>query len=318
MTFFVILLSLMLFLIVFVIAPAFVFYHSIFSRRKVLPLDDERLYKPGIEPFKERMLSDLADLKKVGFKRVSIIAKDGVTLCADLYDRGADKTALMVHGYNADPYVNLVSPARWLYDNGFNLLVIYHRAHSYSGGDRSGMGLLEQDDVASWIEYLEDRDGSQQILLYGASMGGSALAYLSDRMTEDPVKGVMIDSGYISTERQLLHDVRRMHLPVLKLLIPLIGWICKRDIHALKLDAVSHLSPVCVDHVGSCRHSCLLLELSHDLTSRKTILRTAGILNICKNLLKSRCHTYSICKAPASVRVKVYSCIRCLVHFLMK
>ena len=45
MTFFVILLSLMLFLIVFVIAPAFVFYHSIFSRRKVLPLDDERRYR---------------------------------------------------------------------------------------------------------------------------------------------------------------------------------------------------------------------------------------------------------------------------------
>lgn len=259
MTFFVILLSLMLFLIVFVIAPAFVFYHSIFSRRKVLPLDDERLYKPGIEPFKERMLSDLADLKKVGFKRVSIIAKDGVTLCADLYDRGADKTALMVHGYNADPYVNLVSPARWLYDNGFNLLVIYHRAHSYSGGDRSGMGLLEQDDVASWIEYLEDRDGSQQILLYGASMGGSALAYLSDRMTEDPVKGVMIDSGYISTERQLLHDVRRMHLPVLKLLIPLIGWICKRDIHV-------DIREKTTDHLKKAQKPILFFHTENDPT----------------------------------------------------
>ena len=230
MIFFVIFMSLLLFLIFFVIAPAFVFYFSIFGRRKVLPLDDQRLYKPGIELYRERMLSDLRYLKDVGFERVGVSARDGVELCADYYDRGADRTALMVHGYNSDPYVNLVSPARWLYDNGFNLLVIYHRAHSYSGGNRCGMGLLEQDDVSVWIDFLEDKDSSQKILLYGTSMGGSALAFLSDRLTDEHVKGLMIDSGYISTERQLFHDVRRMRLPPLKLLIPLIGWIGKRDI----------------------------------------------------------------------------------------
>ena len=109
------------------------------------------------------MLSDLRYLKDLGFERVGVSARDGVELRADYYDRGADRTALMVHGYNSDPYVNLVSPARWLYDNGFNLLVIYHRAHSYSGGNRCGMGLLEQDDVSVWIDFLEDKDSSQKI-----------------------------------------------------------------------------------------------------------------------------------------------------------
>ena len=222
--------AILLFLIVFVFAPAAVCYRSVFGRRKVLPLDDENLYKPGIEPYKERMLSDLRYLKDVGFKRVEITAKDGVTLCADHYDRGADKTAVMVHGYNADPYVNLVSPAKWLYDNGFNLLVIYQRAHSYSGGNRSGMGLLEQDDVLAWTDHILQNDPSQQLLLYGASMGGTTLAYLSDRPLDDRIRGMMIDCAYVSTRNQLRHDAKRMHLPF-GMLIPLIRLLCKRELH---------------------------------------------------------------------------------------
>lgn len=245
--------AVLLLLIVFVFAPAVVCYRSVFGRRKVLPLDDERLYKPGIEPFKERMLSDLHYLQEVGSERVEITAKDGVILCADHYDRGADKTAVMVHGYNADPYVNLVSPARWLYDNGFNLLVIYQRAHSCSGGNRSGMGLLEKDDVLMWTDHILQNDPSQQILLYGASMGGSTLAYLSDQPLDDRIRCMMIDSAYVSTRNQLRHDARRMHLPF-GMLIPLIRLLCRRDLHIdINEQTIGHLKhakkPILFFHV---------------------------------------------------------------------
>ncbi|MBQ9680132.1 MAG: alpha/beta hydrolase [Ruminococcus sp.] len=241
MLFLYIFIAILLLSVIFVFAPAVVCYRSVFGRRKVLPLDDERLHKPSVELYKERMLSDLRYLKEAGYERVSITAKDGVTLCADHYDRGADKTAVMVHGYNADPYVNLVSPARWLYDSGFNLLVIYQRAHSYSGGKQSGMGLLEQDDVLSWIGYLENNDPSQRILLYGASMGGTTLAYLSDRMTDEHVKCMMIDSAYVSIQHQLRHDAKRMHLPF-GVLIPLIRLLCRHDMHIdINEQTVGHL-----------------------------------------------------------------------------
>lgn len=175
------------------------------------------------------MLSDLAYLRDQGGERVTVTSKDGVTLCADLYDRGAEKTAIMVHGYNADPYVNLVSPARWLYDNGFNLLVIFHRAHGGSGGKRSGMGLVEKDDVLSWIDFVNKRDASQQILLYGASMGGSTLAYLSDTLAQPCVRAMMIDCAFVSTQNQLKSDAKRMHLPTV--LLPFIGLLCRYDQH---------------------------------------------------------------------------------------
>ena len=221
------LLAILLFLIIFVFAPAVVCYRSVFGRRKILPLDDEKLYKPAIEPYKEKMLADREALQKDGFERVSVTAYDGVTLCGDLYDRGAAKTAIMVHGYNADPYVNLVSPAKWLYDNGFNVLVIYHRAHGCSGGKRCGMGLIEQNDVLTWLRYILDLNPAQYVLLYGSSMGGTTLSYLSDTIDEPRVPCMVVDCGYISTDNQLRHDAKRMHMP--PLIIPLIRRICMWD-----------------------------------------------------------------------------------------
>ncbi len=227
MLYLIILCAVILFIIIFVIAPAVVCYRSVFGRRKVLPLDDDRLYKPAIQPYRERMLSDWRYLKEKGFERLSVLSQDGITLCGDLYDRGADRTALMVHGYNADPYVNLVSPARWFYDEGFNVLVIYQRAHGCSGGNRSGMGLKEKDDVVVWIDALLRRDQSQRMLLYGVSMGGATLAYLSDTLHQEQVACMMIDCGFISTENQLRSDAKRMHLP--PLLVPLIGIVARLD-----------------------------------------------------------------------------------------
>lgn len=240
MLYLIILLAVILFLIIFLIAPAVVCYRSVFGRRKVLPLDDEKLYKPAIEPYKARMLADWRYLKDKGFERVSVKAKDGATLYADHYDRGSDKTAIMVHGYNADPYVNVVCPAKWLYDRGFNVLVIYQRAHGYSGGKRTGMGHLEKDDIPLWIDLILQRDRTQKILLYGCSMGGTTLAYLSDSLDSENVPCMVIDCGFISTQNQLYSDSKRLHLP--PVLVPLLRLICQWDQHIdIRIRTTDHL-----------------------------------------------------------------------------
>ena len=257
MLYLIIILAILLFLIIFFIAPAVVIYRSVFGRRKVLPLQDEKLYKPAIEPYKEQMLSDQRYLTEQGYTRVSVTAQDGVTLCGDYYNHGSDKTALMVHGYNADPYVNLVSPARWLYDQGFNVLVIYQRAHSQSGGKHSGMGLLEKDDVFVWIDYLLAQDPSQRILPYGVSMGGTTLAYVCDTLTYENVPCMIVDCGYICTHNQLLSDAKRMHLP--PLLVPFIGLLCKWNLHI-------DLHEKTTDHLQHAQKPILFLHGTDDRT----------------------------------------------------
>lgn len=252
-----IILAVVLFLIIFLIAPAFVCYRSVFGRRNVLPLDDENLKKPAIEPYKGRMLVDYYYLSDIGSQRLSVTASDGVTLCGDYYDRLSEKTVLMVHGYNADPYVNLVSPARWFFDQGFNVLVIYQRAHGYSGGNRCSMGLIEKNDVESWVRELLKKNDSQRILLYGTSMGGSTLAYLSDTFDDDHVPCMMIDCGYISAENQLRSDARRMHMP--PILIPFLRLICLRE---QKVDIRERTT----DHLQNAKKPILFFHGTDDLT----------------------------------------------------
>ena len=257
MIYFYIILAILLFLIIFIIAPAVVCYRSVFGRRKVLPLDDDKLYKPAIEPYKKKMLDDWNALKEHGFERVSVTAFDGVTLCGDLYDQDAAKTAIMIHGYNADPYVNLVSPAKWLYDRGFNVLVIYHRAHGCSGGKRGGMGLIEQNDVLTWLRYILDRNPAQYVLLYGTSMGGTTLAYLSDTLDEERVPCMIIDCGYISTENQLRHDCKKMHMP--PILVPMMRRI---GIWDQRID----ISERTTDHLKQAQKPILFLHGTADMT----------------------------------------------------
>lgn len=252
-----IVLGIILFLIIFLIAPAVVCYRSVFGRRKVLPLDDPNLKKPAIEPYIGRMQVDYYDLLDRGYQRVSVTAKDGVTLCGDYYDRLSDKTVIMVHGYNADPYVNLVSPARWFYDQGFNVLVIYQRAHSYSGGKRCGMGLIEKDDVTVWLQEQLKKNDAQRVLLYGTSMGGSTLAYLSDKLTDEHVPCMMIDCGYISTENQLKSDAKRMHLP--PLLVPFLRLIARWD---QKIDIRERTT----EHLQHAKKPILFFHGTDDLT----------------------------------------------------
>lgn len=251
------LLGLILFLIIFVFAPAAVCYRSVFGHRKTLPIDSEKLYKPAIEPYKEKMIADRDALQAHGCKRLTVTAYDGVKLCGDYYDRGADKTAIMIHGYNADPYVNLVSPAKWLYDEGFNVLVICHRAHGESGGERCGMGLIEKNDILTWLRFILDENPRQYVLLYGMSMGGTTLAYLSDSLDDPRVPCMVIDCGYISTENQLRHDAKRMHMP--PLLIPLIRRLGIWDQHI-------DIRERSIDHLKEAQKPILFIHGTADLT----------------------------------------------------
>ena len=105
---------------------------------------------------------------------------------------------------------------------------------------------------------------------------------------------------------QLTDTYRTLHGPEVR--------ICQWDIDGLQLDAVTHLTPVGIDHVGSGKHTGLLTELCHHLTAGETILCAARILDVCKDLLKLRCHLERLLEGPATVRIEVDTCIReCLL-----
>lgn len=241
-----ILLILLSVFIVFVFAPSLCIYLSVFTRRKVTPFEQRDFSGSYYEPYLDRLSEANAFLKAQNPTRLSLTARDGVTLCADYYPIGSSKTAVMVHGFNANPYLNFPVQAKWLCEQGFNVVLILGRAHPGSGGKRPGLGLIEQYDLLEWLDFLEkkitkDSGKKQEILLYGLSMGASAVSYASDKIHSDSVRAMILDCGFFSPYRQLITDSKRMHL-FWPLVVPFMRLFAKWNLHIdLKETAGSHL-----------------------------------------------------------------------------
>ena len=258
MTVFYIILAIFLIFIFFVLGPALGFSFSVFGRRRVVKVDDPVLVKPALDPYRERVIADYHYLMSCSPEQVSVTASDGAKLSADLYDRGKDKLAIMVHGYNADPYVNLAAQARWFYDNGFDLLVIYQRAHTPSPVKHNGMGLIEKDDVLTWADMISQKLPGRKILLYGVSMGGTAVSCLSDKIENGDVCCAVNDCGYISPYDQMKRESKRFHMPF-RLLIPIIS------LYARIVVGID-VSEKTTDHLRNCRLPMLFIYGDADPT----------------------------------------------------
>ena len=76
------------------------------------------------------------------------------------------------------------------------------------------------------MEYINQKYPGGGIILYGVSMGGATIAYLSDMVQCSNVICGIIDSSYISPDMQVKHEAQRVHLPY-SLLCPYIR-LCAR------------------------------------------------------------------------------------------
>lgn len=142
-------------------------------------------------------------MRKEPYEELCITADDGKKLYAEYYDRGGDKTAIMVHGYRSNPLNNFSYIGGKLLDKGFNLLFVHHRSHGKSEGNFIGMGQREYKDVLKWLDLIAAKDSVKQIMLYGTSMGAATVGYTSDKISSDKVKLLVMDCGYTSYWDQL-------------------------------------------------------------------------------------------------------------------
>ena len=216
--------------IIFAAAPAAVIYHKIFSRKdNSQKLTERDLYGTRYEPYMKELVAADGFIRERITERVSIPARDGVTLVGDYVDNHSDKTVIFVHGYCGNPISNFCLQARHLYDMGFNELFITQRAHGESSGKRHGLGIIEQYDILNWIDFEGAKPGINQILVYGSSMGSAAVAYSSDKIKSEKVKGLVVDCAFSSVGRQLYYDSRQRKIPP-ALVMPVIRLIAKLEL----------------------------------------------------------------------------------------
>ena len=246
---FLILIILILIYLVFIVGPAVAGFFAIFKKPDVREPETMNYRGNYREPFEKRIRDDSSYLHSLAKKRIWLTSqKDGTRLCADCYEKGSDKTAVLIHGYSTSPYLNLSAQALWFMDMGWNVLLVFQRAHGVSEGNRSTLGLLEQYDLMEWIHYLDRAENVKSVRLYGTSMGATTIGFASDKIQSKKVKALVLDAGYTSPYKQMEYEDKKRRLPYF-LLMPICGLlgkiILKLDIKSSPEDSLKNTTLPC-------------------------------------------------------------------------
>ena len=136
-------------------------------------------------------------------ERVSITAYDGVKLGAKLLKHAEPngRVAICCHGYGARA-VSVQPQAKLFYDRGFDVLVPFMRGHEGSEG-KVGMAWIDRFDILRWVNKIIDVYGETvSVVLFGISMGGSAVAAAAGMDPPPQVKCFIDDCGFPSQVEQ--------------------------------------------------------------------------------------------------------------------
>lgn len=215
--------------LLFILAPTLLIMHLVFLRKEEGQLQSRDLSGTYYDPYLRRLEASYEALKKAPSEDRTILAKDGVTLSGRYFPRGSHVTVLLFHGYNATPETNCGLAAEYFLDRGYNVLLPWMRAHGKSGGLHTTFGIREQEDVLSWCNAMLEEAGTEVLILYGVSMGASAVAFSSDRLPKE-VRAIVLDCGFTSPETVFRKDLQRRKLPE-KLMMPVMHVAAKLFMH---------------------------------------------------------------------------------------
>ena len=169
-------------------------------RRKELPwLVEAELQKTPCGKYSKQILAADRWLTEHDAQNVYITSGDGLKLHARwvpaVNPRG---TVIFAHGYRSSPLLDFGLALSFYYAHGLNILLPDQRAHGKSEGRIITFGVMESNDMESWISYHNKQFGALPVLLSGLSMGASTMLYLADRDLSANVKGIIADCGFTS------------------------------------------------------------------------------------------------------------------------
>jgi len=140
----------------------------------------------------------------------------------------AQRYVLLCHGYKGSGFGDFAYTARFLHENGCNLLFIDQRCCGLSEGKYITFGAKEQWDVREWAYYIAKRNKEHlPIYLYGESMGAASVLMASGHSLPEEVKGLISDCGFHSMKEQL-QDIAAnwFHLNWVELLLFRVDLFC--------------------------------------------------------------------------------------------
>lgn len=185
--------------------------------------DDKRLPKEGsaptgeqYDPFKEVIEKGANNILSASYEKVSIISRDGIPLAGRYYHiKDGAPVSIIFHGYRSTIGTDCNGGYSMSSRRGYNVLVVYQRAHRESGGKTITFGVKERFDCLDWIAYVNERFGDDTpILLMGLSMGAATVLMAAGLELPSNVKGVMADCGFSSPKEILQEVIKQKKYPL--------------------------------------------------------------------------------------------------------
>ena len=128
---------------------------------------------------------------------VETIGDDGTRLRGLLIGNVKAKgTFLLFHDCRSSCKTDFPRAARFLYEQGFQVILADERAHGKSGGWFTSLGIWERFDVRSWASFVENRFGPEHpMYILGSGMGADAVLMASPLVLPGNVRGLVAESA---------------------------------------------------------------------------------------------------------------------------
>ena len=190
---------------------------------------------------------NLATYPDLHAESVKIHSRTGVNLTGRFFHSGGNATVLLASGYG-DTQDQMLPFAEFLHRAGYNVLTYNMRSRGNSGGEYVTLGLLEQADMISAIDYLSKRPDVDvhHIGALGVSMGG-AIAILA-AAKDMRIKAVVDDCGFSDAPGVIAASFEHfIHLPAFPF-APVTVWIADMragiDVTTVRpMDVIGDISP---------------------------------------------------------------------------
>lgn len=164
---------------------------------------------------------------KQNSKEVTITSTTGAKLTG--YELLVDKNrpwVIVVHGYTG----SAKGMGNYIYNFNkinYNVLAPDLLSHGKSEGEFISMGSHDSKDIRKWIDFLNEKYNSPNIMLFGISMGAATVMNTIDENLPENVKAFIEDSGYISLNKEFAQQAKKLYnLPYFPI-VPLASMITK-------------------------------------------------------------------------------------------
>ena len=221
-----------------------------FTRAPMHREEENIKYFANNKEYHERHIADKNYILSLSPKMIEITSFDSLKLRSYVLEReNALGTILLMHGFHSDPLREFATLARFYYENGYNVVLPFQRAHGESEGKYLTFGVKERYDCRDWlIEIAKIYGEDKPLFMQGISMG-CATVLMTSSLANLPKNlcGIIADCGF-TTPYEIMYFVakRERHLPMSNLLIG-IGNLMTRFFAGFDLNEASTLKSLRVN-----------------------------------------------------------------------